>query len=1155
MSQAAEAFQVSDAKSFPRKPFPDRPILRPEIPDVPSATLEAWAEDVGLVLGPLIPTQSDRHKVLCLLYHYRYLNGTDLKDLPSTDLITHRVRIRPGTKPVSHGTQKRWPVHSEWWLRKIVQDGIAGGVYELTEPANGRLSQWNARAVIVNKVEDPTPQDEPRITFDYSRVTEDLPGTYLELSSKVHDNLSDPRHKCLFAADLKHAYLTIPLHPEDRHFFAFTISGIGQVQPTRMQQGSKSAGFTMTEAAYRAFGALPHLGEPSLLHSSKPSDLPSLVFYMDDFFGGFSGFEELYEFLRTHFLPRVEWARFRLSFKKLKLFASAIKALGITHVVGGLMQILESRIAKVAKWPVPRDQSEVRAFLGTVGITRRWVRNFAEIARPLSRLTGKVAWKWGESEQLSFELLKIKCATTTSMHGIDLSRSVCIYTDASGFAAGCAITQVHPLPKASQDQELRKPSEILPKETRKPSTTRAQNLKPRKPPTATTEVPILYDSFTFTSAQRKYPTYKRELCAIATFCKKYDYLCKHPHNPTIVFTDHKPLTHFLGSDLHEGVYGNWADQLRRLNIEIRYLPGPRNKVADGLSRTLFQDPDCSDDPKVGRIYQELRSQGPRWVWKDGKGGFDSFLAALNAEESSEVIGKGSLHGISVFTAAASCLTQEGTAELPEKELGSWIESYKESSWFGEVYRFLTEEGAPTPSGTSLKKSFAFRVRGHILWVLRLGKFLPCVPERKVLAILKEAHDNSGHWAKAGTLVRLRGWCYWPNQSQDVERYIEGCLECARHGPATKSQLLNPILVTYPFELMGMDFIGPLPTTKAGASFILNLICYATNFLVPSATKTANVEEVIGCLSSFFLKYRKPQAFYLDQGQHFNNDELKGFLAREGIAVDYSPSGSSKSTGMIEVHNKLLEHVLRRTSNHRDWDSHLAKDASDVNRRAISYLNLSPSDMLFGPTQQVTPNTSTLLALPNRSIKAWAEAFCDPARHSAEIQTYLKHRADLRDLVYETKKRQKEDEAARYNRGVKQATHHVGDLAMLYQKVTKKLQPRWRGPFRISGYGGTHGRSFTLQQLNGRKVRGKFHGDHLKKFVPRSGYLATPTDPQLPQRQTIRPPKARARLFLRPPKPPVPSRSVDQDSRTVSSPIATPINTSEENSSSVLKPSG
>ncbi len=52
---------------------------------------------------------------------------------------------------------------------------------------------------------------------------------------------------------------------------------------------------------------------------------------MDNFFGGFRTFEELYDFLRYHFLPRVEWARLRLSFKKLQLFQDKIKALGVEN--------------------------------------------------------------------------------------------------------------------------------------------------------------------------------------------------------------------------------------------------------------------------------------------------------------------------------------------------------------------------------------------------------------------------------------------------------------------------------------------------------------------------------------------------------------------------------------------------------------------------------------------------------------------------------------------------------------------------------------------------------------------------------------------------------------------------------------------------------
>lgn len=80
----------------------------------------------------------------------------------------------------------------------------------------------------------------------------------------------------------------------------------------------------------------------------------------------------------------------------------------------------------------------------------------------------------------------------------------------------------------------------------------------------------------------------------------------------VIHTDYKPLVNFLKSNIHEGIYRHWADKLRRLNIEIKYIPGKRNKVADGLSGTLFLEEGCF------RI-RLFKKQATDWLWMDHSG--------------------------------------------------------------------------------------------------------------------------------------------------------------------------------------------------------------------------------------------------------------------------------------------------------------------------------------------------------------------------------------------------------------------------------------------------------------------------------------------------------------------------------------------------------
>lgn len=132
----------------------------------------------------------------------------------------------------------------------------------------------------------------------------------------------------------------------------------------------------------------------------------------------------------------------------------------------------------------------------------------------------------------------------------------------------------------------------------------------------------------------------------------------------------------------------------------------------------------------------------------------------------------------------------------------------------------------------------------------------------------------------------------------------------------------------------MNFINPLIIIKSKNKFLLNVMCYFSKFVIIFATKDANLESVIMCLKLFFLIYRTSFAFYCDKGQHFDNTELRDFLKIKKIAINYSPSESSKSIEMTEVFNKILKDVLRKDNSSRVWDERLSAAAKSLNTRII-----------------------------------------------------------------------------------------------------------------------------------------------------------------------------------------------------------------------------
>ena len=84
--------------------------------------------------------------------------------------------------------------------------------------------------------------------------------------------------------------------------------------------------------------------------------------------------------------------------RKCTFFVDKVAYLGFVVSKDGLSPD-PAKVESVVSWPIPRNVSEVRGFLGLTGWCRVFVKNYALIVEPLTELTEKdEAFIWSEKE-------------------------------------------------------------------------------------------------------------------------------------------------------------------------------------------------------------------------------------------------------------------------------------------------------------------------------------------------------------------------------------------------------------------------------------------------------------------------------------------------------------------------------------------------------------------------------------------------------------------------------------------------------------------------------------------------------------------------------------------------------------------------------------
>ena len=105
---------------------------------------------------------------------------------------------------------------------------------------------------------------------------------------------------------------------------------------------------------------------------------------------------------------------------------------------------LPSKMQAIKNMHPPQMPKQVHTFLGLKGYYRKFIRNFAKIAKPLTLLTHQQAkFKWTPVHHNAFLTLKDLIIQAPILHYPNPKKCYIVYTDASDGACGAQLSQEH----------------------------------------------------------------------------------------------------------------------------------------------------------------------------------------------------------------------------------------------------------------------------------------------------------------------------------------------------------------------------------------------------------------------------------------------------------------------------------------------------------------------------------------------------------------------------------------------------------------------------------------------------------------------------------------------------------------------------------------
>ena len=729
-------------------------------------------------------TDYEKQIIAGLLVKFQNSFSKDEWDLGLTHLTEHAIDTGDAA-PIKQ-RPRRVPLAFAEEEKKAIEDLLRKGVIQKS------TSPWAQPIVLIKKKQS----GAIRPCIDYRKVNKLVKPDGFPLP-RTQDCLDAVAGSTLFSSfDLTSGYFQIPLKKEDIPKSAFCCK-FGHYEMTRMPFGLNNASGTFQRTMELALQGLQWV---------------TCLVYIDDVIVFGENFEQHIARV-SQVLERIKEAGLKLKPEKCHMLQTEVVFLGHKVSQNGIKPD-PTNIAKIVQWPTPKTAKQVKQFVATGSYYRRFVENYASLARPLINLTKKGAeFVWNEACESAFNKIK-EALVSPEVMGYPKNDAGQFYldVDASGEGIGGVLQQI-------QDDRERV---------------------------------ISYASRGLSKAERNYCITEKELLAVVFFIQYYrQYLLGRKF---IVRTDHQALVWLFNLKEPNGKIARWIETLAPYDFIIEYRPGSKQGHCDALSRCptprdcTCHEVDMAEPLKCGpckKCQQRAENMVLQYPWQKEEAVTAEQELSRNDPQTvpgSEGPPEIPVRGVQIQDEPVAGPSKEAEPEGQNtaRQQSNWVFESTPEQLVEEQMNDLDIGPILSAKKTGIKPTNVEMVTQSpatrhywIIWdsleslkgVLfkrfqkANGSDSYCqmvVPRSLKRDILHQMHDSivSGHMGVKRTKEKASQNYYWYNMKADIALYIKKCDICAADKKPAKLPRapMGSLRAGAPWDVLAIDYLGPFLMT-------------------------------------------------------------------------------------------------------------------------------------------------------------------------------------------------------------------------------------------------------------------------------------------------------------------------------------------------------